>query len=77
MAPSQRELERDELIANRSLTLADIAQQLLNEDAGAALIRAAIICWERDQGRAAALQLASTALLGVHQQLKDSHQRPN
>lgn len=78
VAPSQHELDRDELIANRSLTLADIAQQLLKEDAGAALIRAAIVCWERDYGRATALQLAATALLGVHQQQhEDDRQRRN
>ena len=77
MAPSEQELERDELIVNRSLTLADIAQQLLAEDAGAALIRAAIVCWERDHGRSAALELASTALLGVHQELGAGQQRSN
>lgn len=76
-APSAQELECDELIANRSLTLADIAQQLLGQDAGAALIRAAIICWERDHGRLAALEFASTALLGVHEQLSGGHQRHN
>lgn len=78
VAPSQNELDRDELIANRSLTLADIAQQLLKEDVGAALIRAAIVCWERDYGRATALELAATALLGVHQQQhQDDLQRRN
>lgn len=78
VAPSQYELDQDEMIANRSLTLADIAQQLLKENAGAALIRAAIICWERDFGRAASLEMAATALLGVHQQQnQDGHQRRN
>ena len=76
-APSEQELERDELIANRSLTLADIAQQLLGQDGGVALIRAAIICWERDHGRPAALEFARTALLGVHEQLSGGHQHHN
>ena len=64
----QREFERDAFIASRSITLADIAQQLLKEDAGTALIKAALMCWERDFGREAALELAHTALVGVHQQ---------
>jgi hypothetical protein len=72
------EFEHDALIASRSATLADIAEQLLDEDAGAALIGAALISWERKYGRAEALVLAGTALLGIHEQVQPrAASRPN
>lgn len=65
MVCSQQEFERDALITNRSVTLADIARELLSEDAGTALIRAAMLCWEREYGEAASRELVQTALLGL------------
>ena len=66
MHSAEDEFHRDALIANRSITLADIAEQLLAEDAGAALVKAALLCWERQHGVAGAMQLASAALVTVH-----------
>ncbi|MEH3039805.1 MAG: hypothetical protein PGN21_07055 [Sphingomonas paucimobilis] len=65
------EFRRDALIACRSVTLADIAEQLLAEDAGAALIKASLLCWERKYGRASALTLAETALIAVQHEAAD------
>lgn len=78
MSGGKDEFEHDALIASRSTTLADIAEQLLDQDAGAALIAAALISWERKYGRTEALVLAGTALLGIHEQFQlPAASRPN
>lgn len=67
MSDAQQEFERDALITSRSMTLADIADELLGEDAGTALLKAMLISWERAYGKAGAVELARTALLGLHE----------
>lgn len=65
MPDPRREFEREALIASRSVTLADIARQLMTEDAGTALLSAALLCWERDHGKAGAVAQARTALIAL------------
>lgn len=62
---------RDALIACRSVTLADVAEQLLAEDAGAALIKASLLCWERQYGRATALKMVESALIAAQHDAAD------
>ncbi len=66
----QREGGRQSRITDRSVILADVARELLQEDAGAGLIQAALRCWEYEYGREAALILTRTALLGVSGELE-------
>ena len=66
----QREGEFQTRISDNSIVLAHAARDLLAEDAGAALIQAALRCWEQDYGRGAALILARTALIGVSGELE-------
>jgi len=73
----REEFERDALIVNRSVTLAEVAEQLLQEDAGIGLIRAALVAWERQFGRPAALELARTALMGIMTEMEQGAGRSN
>lgn len=66
----EREGEVQTRISDNSIVLAHAARELLAEDAGAALIQAALRCWEHDYGRGAALILARTALIGVSSELE-------
>ncbi len=67
MFDTQHEFEREALIASRSVTLADIADELLGEDAGTALLKAMLLSWERAYGKAGAAELARTALIGLQE----------
>jgi len=77
LAGEQQEFERDALIVNRSITLAEVAEQLLQEDAGAGLIRAALLAWERQYGRPAALELARIAIIGIIGEMGQGSHRSN
>lgn len=57
-------------ISEQSIIFANLARELLAEDAGAALIQAALRCWEAHYGRGGALILARTALMGVSDELE-------
>ena len=70
------EFERDTRIVALSYALADIAHDALHEDAGAALIRAALLSWERDYSREGALALARTALIGVLEPIGSELRQP-
>ncbi|MGN7160509.1 hypothetical protein [Sphingomonas sp. SAFR-052] len=72
MTDIEEKFRRDAFIVNRSVTLADIAEQLLQEDAGGALVKAAILSWERQYGRAGALSLVAATLIAVHQEANAS-----
>ncbi|MEH3040069.1 MAG: hypothetical protein PGN21_08390 [Sphingomonas paucimobilis] len=77
MIGGREEFERDALIVNRSVTLAEVAEQLLEEDAGIGLIRAALVAWEHQYGRPAALELARTALIGIMTEMEQGAGRSN
>lgn len=60
-----REAERQRRIDNYSKIVADVAEELLDSDAGAGCIQAALLCWDRRYGKEATTIIARTALLGV------------
>lgn len=77
MTGEQEEFERDAWIVSRSITLTDVARELLHEDAGIGLIRAALVAWERQFSRAVALELGRTSLMGIMSELQHGTGRSN
>lgn len=70
LCAEEKEDECQTRISDQSIILSNIANELLAEDAGAALLQAALRCWEQHYGRGGALILARTALMGVNDELE-------
>lgn len=70
------EFERDTRIVAHSFALADIAREAVHKDAGAALIRAALVCWEPEYSREGALAPVRTTLTGVYEPIGSGLRQP-